>query len=41
VKEINARGGFTDEAMEYVKRLRPRLRLRQGSTIIKRSMNKG
>ena len=41
VKELNSLGGFTDDAIEYVKRFRPKLRLRQGITIIKRSMKKG
>ena len=40
VKELSALGGFTDDAIEYVKRYRPYLRLRQGNAIIK-SMKKG
>jgi hypothetical protein len=41
VTELSSLGGFTDDAIEYVKRFRPNLRLRQGNTIIKRSMKKG
>jgi hypothetical protein len=41
IKELSSPGGFTDDAIEYVKRFRPTLRLRQGDTIIKRSMKKG
>jgi hypothetical protein len=41
VKELNSLGGFTNDAIEYVKKFRPKLRLRQGNIIIKRSMKKG
>ena len=41
VKELSSLGGFTDDAIDYVKKFRPALRLRQGDTIIKRSMKKG
>jgi len=40
IKELNSLGGFTDDAIEYVKRFRPKLRLRQGKTIIKKSMKR-
>jgi len=41
VKELSSLGGFADDAIEYVKKFRPNLRLRQGDTIIKKRMKKG
>ena len=35
VKEINVKGGFSADAIEYANKYRPELRLRQGETIIK------
>jgi hypothetical protein len=37
--EIDSFAGFTDEAIEYAKKFRPKLRLRQGSKIIKPRYN--
>ena len=41
VNELNSQGGFTKEAIEYVKRFRPNMRLRQGNRIIKKRMKIG
>jgi len=37
VKELSSLGGFTDEAVNYVRMFRPYMRLRQGNKIIKKS----
>jgi len=35
IKEINVKGGFSSDAIEYANKYRPELRLRQGEKIIK------
>ena len=35
VRDLNVRGGFSVEAIEYAKKYRPELRLRQGKEIVK------
>ena len=35
IKELNVQGGYSPEAIEYAKKYRPELRLRQGDKIVK------